>query len=80
MSLSKYLCTFAKTKNPGSSPASNNLGEGLTGTALQRYAFLLKEARNYWKMFEGEGDKKKKVYPRLPNVWGKKDTPFYIMG
>ena len=31
-------------------------------------------------MFEGEGDKKKKVYPRLPNVWGKKDTPFYIMG
>jgi hypothetical protein len=36
LSLSKYLCTFAKTKNPGSSPASNNLGEGLTGTALQR--------------------------------------------
>ena len=33
---SKELCTFAKTKNPGSSPASNNLGEGLTGTALQR--------------------------------------------
>ena len=25
-----------KQKNPGSSPASNNLGEGLTGTALQR--------------------------------------------
>ena len=25
-----------KNKNPGSSPASNNLGEGLTGTALQR--------------------------------------------
>ena len=67
-----------KTKNPGSSPASNNLGEGLTGTALQRYAFLLKEARNYWKMFEGEGDKKKKVYPRLPDIWGKKDTPYYI--
>ena len=22
----------------------------------------------------------KKVYPRLPDVWGKKDTPFYIMG
>jgi hypothetical protein len=42
---------------------------------LQRYAFLLKEARNYWKMFEGEGDKKKKVYPRLPDEWGKKDTP-----
>ena len=33
---SKELCTFAKTKTPGSSPASNNLGEGLTGTALQR--------------------------------------------
>ena len=64
-----------RIKTPGSSPASNNLGEGLTGTALQRYAFLLKEARNYWKMFEGEGDKKKKVYPRLPDVWGKKDTP-----
>ena len=31
-------------------------------------------------MFKGEGDKKKKVYPRLPDVWGKKDTPFYIMG
>ena len=29
-------------------------------------------------MFESEGDKKKKVYPRLPNVWGKKDTPYYI--
>ena len=26
-------------------------------------------------MFQGEGDKKKKVYPRLPDVWGKKDTP-----
>ena len=25
-----------KRKNLGSSPASNNLGEGLTGTALQR--------------------------------------------
>ena len=43
---------------------------------LQRYAFLLKKARNYWKMFEGEGDKKKKVYPRLPDIWGKKDTPY----
>ena len=29
-------------------------------------------------MFESEGDKKKKVYPRLPGVWGKKDTPYYI--
>ena len=33
---------------------------------LQRYAFLLKDARNYWKMFEGEEDKKKKVYPACP--------------
>ena len=32
----------------------------------RRYAFLLKDARNYWKMFEGEGDKKKKVYPACP--------------
>ena len=32
-------------------------------------------------MFEGEGDKKKKVYPRLPDIWGKKDTPysFYLL-
>lgn len=30
-------------------------------------------------MFEGEGDKKKKVYPHLPDVWGKKDTPYYII-
>ncbi len=29
-------------------------------------------------MFESEGDKKKKVYPRLPDIWGKKDTPYYI--
>ena len=27
-------------------------------------------------MFEGEGDKKKKVYPRLPDMLGKKDTPY----
>ena len=46
---------------------------------LQRYAFLLKEAKNFGKMFEGEGDKKKKVYPRLPDVLGKKDTPYYII-
>ena len=30
-------------------------------------------------MFEGEGDKIKKVYPHLPDVWGKKDTPYYII-
>ena len=30
-------------------------------------------------MFEGEGDKKKRVYPRLPNMLGKKDTPLCIV-
>ena len=45
----------------------------------RRYAFLLKDARNYWKMFESEGDKKKKVYPPLPDMLGKKDTPYYII-
>ena len=30
-------------------------------------------------MFEGEGDKKKKVYPRLPDKLGKKDTPYIIV-
>ena len=29
-------------------------------------------------MFESEGDKKKKVYPHLPGVWNKKDTPFIL--
>ena len=29
-------------------------------------------------MFESERDKIKKVYPRLPDIWGKKDTPYYI--
>ena len=29
-------------------------------------------------MFESERDKKKKVYPRLPDIWGKKDTLYYI--
>ena len=37
--------------------------------------FFLKDARIFGKMFEGEEDKKKKVYPRLPDVLGKKDTP-----
>ena len=46
---------------------------------LQRYAFLLKDARFLGKMFEGEEDKKKKVYPRLPDMLGKKDTPYYII-
>ena len=30
-------------------------------------------------MFEGEGDKKKKMDPRLPDMLGKKDTPYYII-
>ena len=29
-------------------------------------------------MFESEGDKKK-VYPPLPDMLGKKDTPYYII-
>ena len=29
-------------------------------------------------MFEGEVNKKKKMYPRLPDVLGKKDTPFIL--
>ena len=40
---------------------------------LQRYAFLLKDARIFWKMFEGEDEKQ--VYPRLHDMLGKKDTP-----
>ena len=39
---------------------------------LQRYAFLLKDARNYWKIFKAEEDKKKKGYPRLPDVWARR--------
>ena len=39
---------------------------------MQRYAFLLKEARIYWKMFEGEEDKKKKVYPACPICWARR--------
>ena len=31
----------------------------------RRYAFLLKDARNYWKMFESEGDNKKSKEKRL---------------
>ena len=52
---------------------------GIVSFFLQRYAFLLKDARNFGKMLEGEEDKKKKVYPRLPDVLGKKDTPYYII-
>ena len=52
---------------------------GIVSFFLQRYAFLLEDARNFGKMLEGEEDKKKKVYPRLPDVLGKKDTPYYII-
>ena len=38
----------------------------------RRYAFLLKDARNYWKMFECEEDKKKKVYPACPICWARR--------
>jgi hypothetical protein len=61
------LCQREQCKLAYKLPSAANL--------LQRYAFLLKEAKNFGKMFEGEGDKKKKVYPRLPDVLGKKDTP-----
>ena len=44
---------------------------------LQRYAFLLKDARNYWKIFEAEGDKKK-VYPACPMYGASGDTPYLI--
>lgn len=27
-------------------------------------------------MFESEGDKKKKVYPHLPDVWASEDTHY----
>ncbi len=30
-------------------------------------------------MFEGEGDKKEKGISHLPDVLGKKDTPYYII-
>ena len=30
-------------------------------------------------MFESERDKIKKVYPHLPDMLGKKDTPYYII-
>ena len=46
---------------------------------MQNYTFLLKEAMIFGKKFGAEGDKKKTVYPRLPDVWGKKDTPYYII-
>ena len=42
---------------------------------IQRYAFLLKEAMIFGEKFEAEDVKKKKVYPRLPDMLGKKDTP-----
>ena len=45
---------------------------------LQRYAFLLKEARNYWKIFEAEEDKKEKVYPACPMYGASEDTSYLI--
>ena len=39
---------------------------------LQRYAFLLKDARNFGKIFESERDKKKKVYPACPISWARR--------
>ena len=45
---------------------------------LQRYAFLLKDARNYWKIFEAEEDKQKKVYPACPMYGASGDTPYLI--
>lgn len=65
------LCQREQCKLAYKLPSAANL--------LQRYAFLLKDARNYWKIFKAEEDKKKKGYPRLPDVWGKKDTPYYIL-
>ena len=65
--LLQRLCQREQCKLAYKLPSAANL--------LQRYAFLLKEARNFGKMFESEGDKKKKVYPRLPDMLGKKDTP-----
>ena len=45
---------------------------------LQRYAFLLKDARNYWKIFEAEEDKQKKVYPACPMYGASEDTSYLI--
>ena len=58
------LCQRAQCKLAYKLPNAANL--------LQRYAFLLKEARIYWKMFEGEEDKKKKVYPTCPVCWARR--------
>ena len=30
------------------------------------------------KIYQQNTIKIKKVYPRLPDIWGKKDTPYYI--
>ena len=46
---------------------------------MQRYAFLLKDARNYWKMFEGEGDKNKKGVSSLARCMGQEGYTFYII-
>ena len=58
------LCQRAQCELAYKLPSAANL--------LQRYAFLLKDARNYWKMFESEGDKKKKVCPACPICWARR--------
>ena len=45
---------------------------------MQRYAFLLKDARNYWKIFEAEEDKKKKVCPACP-IYGARRIHHFIL-
>ena len=45
---------------------------------LQRYAFLLKDARNYWKMFEGKGDKNKKGVSSLARCVGQEGYTLLI--
>ena len=47
---------------------------------LQRYAFLLKETRIYWKMFEGEGDKNKKGVSSLARCMGQEGYTFLYYG
>ena len=51
------LCQRAQWEFTFKLPSAANL--------LQKYAFLLKDARNYWKMFEAEGDNKKSKEKRL---------------
>ena len=45
----------------------------------RRYAFLLKDARIFWKMFEGEGDKKKKGVSSLVRYVGQEGYTLLYM-